>query len=110
MMINETLKMLRTINGVTGKQLAGDLGISASYLSEIETGRKIPALDLLEKYSVVFKVKLSTLILFTEEMQSNQTKESPKTRTRDLLFRFMKFLDDIETGDENDENSQAVSN
>ena len=94
---------------MTGKDLAVNLGISASYLSEIENGRKAPALDLLEKYSDVFKVKLSTLILFTEELQSHQSKASPKIKTRDMLFRFMKFLDKRnETGEANDENSPTI--
>lgn len=108
-MINETLKMLRTINGVTGKELSTELGISASYLSEIENGKKAPPFDLLERYAKYFKVKLSTLVLFAEEQEDNQVKVSAKTKTRDTLFRFMKFLDKIETGDTNDESSPSVS-
>ena len=97
MMINETLKMLRTINGMTGKELADRLIISTSYLSEIENGRKAPSLELLEKYSAIFDVRLSTLILFTEEMQ-DENKASVKMKTRDKLFQFMKFLEQYGAG------------
>lgn len=102
MMINETLKMLRTVNGMTGKELADHLGISTSYLSEIENGRKAPSLELLEKFSDIFDVRLSTLILFTEEMQSENI-STAKIKTRDKLFHFMKFLEQYGAGLDNDE-------
>lgn len=96
MMINETLRMLRTINGLTGKELANNLDISTSYLSEMENGKKMPSLDLLQKYSGLFEIKLSTLILFTEQIGSETDGSSPRARTKDMLFRFMKFLDGAE--------------
>ena len=112
MMINETLKMLRSIYGMTGRELAQYLEISASYLSEIENGKKAPAFNLLEKYSDVFDLKLSTLILFTEEQNSIVHEATAKTKTRDLLFRFMKFIDNrVTSGDcnENEQDSNSVS-
>lgn len=102
MMINETLRLLRTINGVTGKELAANLGISTSYLSEIENGKKIPGLDLLEKYSTAFKVKLSTIILFSEEIQIDKSKSPVKMQKRDMLFRFVKFIENAEASDMDD--------
>ena len=96
MMISETLKMLRIINGMTGKDLSKNLGISASYLSEIENGKKDPAMYLLEKYSDMFEIKLSSLLLFIEELQADQAKKSSKIKTKDMFFRFMWFLDSID--------------
>ena len=101
MVINETLRMLRTINGVTGKELAGQLGISTSYLSEMENGKKMPPFDMLQTYASIFQVKLSTLVLFMEQEGDNQTsKITTRTKTKDTLFRFMKFLDSMEQPDE----------
>ena len=104
-MIHKTLKMLRIINGMAGKDCAIALGISKSYLSEIENGKKLPPLELLEKYTVIFDVRLSTLILFIEklyneqvikELLSDHVKESQEIRTMDMIFRFMRFLENIE--------------
>jgi transcriptional regulator with XRE-family HTH domain len=101
MMINETIRMLRTINGVTGRELADNLGISTSYLSEIENGKKAPPYDLLGKYASFFDVKLSTLVLFTEQAEKSETgRTSAKSRTKETLFRFMRFLDSMEQSDE----------
>ena len=109
MKINETLKMLRSIYGLTGKELAKSLQISTSYLSEIENGKKSPSLDLLEKYSTVFDIKLSTLILFTEEQSNNNFYTTAKTKTRDTLFRFIKFLDSIQSTEARSENEQETN-
>ncbi len=50
-MIAEALRLLRTYHNTTQSQLAADLGISKSYLSEIESGKKRVTLDLFRQYS-----------------------------------------------------------
>lgn len=72
MNIGDTLKKLRMIYGFNAKEMSQQLSISASYLSEIENNRKTPTMDLLQKYSAVFDIKLSSLLLFSEEY-SNST-------------------------------------
>ena len=56
--------------------LADKLGISKSYLSEIEKGeKKKVTLDLLERYSQVFNIPLSSLLFFAEQVKDgNQEK------------------------------------
>ncbi|WP_289135562.1 helix-turn-helix domain-containing protein [uncultured Brevibacillus sp.] len=49
-MIGETLKKLRAIYGLTSAQMCEELGISTSYLSEIENQKKMPSLELLETF------------------------------------------------------------
>ena len=92
-MIGETLKMFRTIHGYKAKDLAVLLDISPSYLSEIEGGKKNPNLELLEKYSETFNVKLSTLFLFTEKISDDTFGKKAKLTIRDKLFSLMKFLE-----------------
>lgn len=69
------LKKLRTIYGYTAKDMSSHLGISPSYLSEIENNKKKPSLDLLEKYSKVFDIKVSSIIAmsenYNEDLQNN---------------------------------------
>ena len=93
-MIGEALKMFRNIHGYKAKELADLLEISPSYLSEIENGKKkSPSYELLEKYADVFDVKLSTLILFTEEYNQNKVTDKAKMGVRKALFNFLKRLD-----------------
>lgn len=66
-MIGDTLRRLRGIYGYSAREMSNQLGISSSYLSEIENGKKQPTLDLLEGYSEVFNIRLSSLLRFSED-------------------------------------------
>jgi transcriptional regulator with XRE-family HTH domain len=92
--IGEALKMFRTIHGYKAKELAGHLELSPSYLSEIENGKKSPSYELLERYAKVFDVKLSTLIIFTEDYSTNKHTGKAQNGVRKMLFNFMKRLDE----------------
>jgi len=96
-MIGEALKMFRNIHGYKAKELAELLEISPSYLSEIETGKKLPSYEILEKYSHVFDVKLSTLILFSEDYNENKLTDKAQNGVRKMLLNFMKRLDEEAT-------------
>lgn len=43
----------------TGEMLANDLGISRSYLGDIESGRTLPSPELITKLSEIFKISKS---------------------------------------------------
>ena len=47
-MIGDVLKRTRIIYGYKASEMSSELGISASYLSEIENNKKQPSLDLLQ--------------------------------------------------------------
>ena len=69
-MIGEVLKKTRFIYGISAIEMSYKLGISASYLSEIENGKKQPSLELLQKYADIYNIKLSSLILLSENYES----------------------------------------
>jgi transcriptional regulator with XRE-family HTH domain len=72
MMIAEALRLLRTYHKTSQSQLATDLGISKSYLSEVESGKKKVTLELLNQYSSHFNVPISSLFFFSEEMDRSR--------------------------------------
>ena len=67
-MLHRALKLLRTSHDFKQKELAQKLGISASHLSEIESGQKTPSLVLLERYGEVFEVPVSSILFLVENM------------------------------------------
>lgn len=77
--IGDVLKRTRAIFGYKANEMSATLGISPSYLSEIENNKKQPSLDLLKRYAEVFGIKLSSLILLSEEIEEIQ-KSSPKSK------------------------------
>ena len=68
-LVNESLRIIRLYWGKTQAELAEELGISQSYISEIEKSKREVTLDLLRKYGRVLKVPMSTLLLFAEEVE-----------------------------------------
>ena len=79
-MFGEALRLVRSFHQVNQSELAEALGISRSYLSEIESGKKVPSLDLLQRYAAHFSIPLSSLILFSENASAG-----PGSKTKAIL-------------------------
>lgn len=71
-MLNEALRLIRVFHDMSQSELSNELGISNSYLSEVESGKKQPTLDLLGKYSEVFDMPVSSLLLFSEQLDPSK--------------------------------------
>lgn len=94
-MLNRALKLLRTYHQLSQTDLAKKIEISNSYLCEIEKGIKSPNMDLLEKYAQVFKMPVSTILLFSEKIADPQ-KSSEKIRilAADKVLRLLEWIDE----------------
>lgn len=96
-MLNRALKLLRTYHQFKQVDLSTRLGISNSYLCEIETGTKTPSVDLLSKYSVIFKMPVSSIMLFSEKMSDDKTTgEQLRISAADKVLRLLEWLDERE--------------
>jgi transcriptional regulator with XRE-family HTH domain len=73
-MLNKALRLIRVFNDLSQKELAEKLRISKSLISEIESGKKNPTLELLSKYSSLFEIPISSIMFFSETLnQENKT-------------------------------------
>lgn len=99
-MINKALRMAREFHHMKQIELASQLGISTSYLSEIEAGKKPASVELLESYGRVFKVPPSTFLLFKEHLDGE---DDPRriAKARKMLQFFSWVLE------ESDDNGKA---
>lgn len=89
-MINDALRLLRLYLGLSQKELAAELELSQSMISEIEKGSKSVSMEVLEKYSNTFDVRMSNLLFFAEELDG----EPIKTRGKLLIAnKALKLLD-----------------
>jgi transcriptional regulator with XRE-family HTH domain len=94
-MLNRALKLLRTYHQLKQGELAKRLDIANSYLSEIETGVKTPSIDLLQKYAVVFKIPVSSIILFSEKIDDpKRTSEKLRVVAADKILRLLEWIDE----------------
>lgn len=85
-MIGEVLKRLRNIYGYKAVEISEKLGISTSYLSEIENGKKQPSLEHLKKYAELFGIKLSSLILLSESYEEAEKEGKGTTLIRNMMI------------------------
>jgi len=94
-MLNRALRLLRTYHQLTQIELAKRLGISNSYLSEIESGDKHPGLDLLNKYAEIFKMPASSILLFSESL-AGEGKRGRKLRVvaTEKILRLLEWLEE----------------
>jgi transcriptional regulator with XRE-family HTH domain len=76
--LGRVLKLIRMYHQLKQGELAEKLGISSSYLSEIETGKKDPSISLLGQYSKVFEIPISHIILLSEHV--DEGKEGSRIR------------------------------
>jgi len=75
-MLGKALKLMRSYYGISQTDLSENLGVSNSYLSEIESGKKQPSLDVLNKYSEYFEIPLSSILFFSENLDTPRPTDS----------------------------------
>ena len=96
-MIGDILKRTRAIYGYKASEMSELLQISKSYLSEIENNKKQPSLDLLKKYSDIYGMKLSSLILLSESYEEANNNNKSDKFIRNMLIKLIeKMTPDIE--------------
>ena len=70
-MLSEALRLIRVFHDMKQTELAQRLGISKSYLSEIESGKKPPRMDLIERYASEFGIPSSSILFFAEGLEAS---------------------------------------
>ncbi len=94
-MLNRALRLLRTYHQLTQVELAKRLGISNSYLSEIESGDKSPPIELLGKYSDIFKMPTSSILLLSESLDGEGARASKlRVGAADKILRLLEWLEE----------------
>ncbi|NBW07263.1 MAG: XRE family transcriptional regulator [Caulobacteraceae bacterium] len=93
-MISSALRLVRIYHNLTPAEAAVKLGISRSYLSELEKGSKTASIEVLNKYAVAFDMPVSSLMLFVENADA-----SPKGQgaQRFIAAKALKMLDWVAT-------------
>jgi len=101
-MISEALRLIRVFHDLKQQELASRLKLSNSYVSEIESGKKVPTIEVMQKYADEFDIPVSSILFFSESLQSL---DKGKRRNRDarkiVSDKILKFLQFIEQKTEN---------
>ena len=103
-LIGKVLRNLRQEGRYTQKQFADLLGISRSFLSELETGEKNPSVQLLHKISETFKIPPA--ILYLRAIDEDHIPEEHKEEILDKISSFAREMDEYFNISENLHNAK----
>lgn len=84
-MIGTALKRIRLIFDYSALEMSSMLDISRSYLSEIENNTKQPTMRILERYADVTGIKLSSIILLSEQYDEGSDETKVRLLTSKIL-------------------------
>lgn len=100
-MLNEALRLVRVYHDLSQSELSLDLGVSNSYISELEAGKKQPTLDMLSKYSERFDIPVSALLLFGEQLENPRPTEKIRKYAAKKLISLLQWIEDKNVGSGN---------
>jgi len=106
-MIGDVLKRTRTIYGYKATEMSSMLGISTSYLSEIENNKKQPSLELLEKYAKIYGIRLSSLILLSENFEEAEKNGKGAVIIRNMMMHLIEGMSKS-VGESDETTSQEI--
>lgn len=91
-MYHRALKLIREFHRLSQSEVAGKVGLSNSYISELEKGSKKPTVEVLEKYAKTFRIPVSSLVLFAEEVDHNRLSERTRVFAADKVLKMLEWL------------------
>ena len=94
-MINKTLRLIRQYHNLNQTQLASKLTISTSYLSELESGKKEPSIEVLQRYAAFFNVPLSSLVVFSETIDGTQSISKARAFVSKKMLKILEWFADL---------------
>lgn len=91
-MLPKALKLIRQYNKIKQKDMAFLLDISPSHLSEIESGKNTISIEILDKYSSIFELKTSQILLFSEQLENEKPfSKAIRVFVADKILRIMEW-------------------
>ncbi|MCH5500960.1 helix-turn-helix domain-containing protein [Pseudomonas syringae pv. syringae] len=93
MMLNQALRLIRTYHDLSQTELCKELGVSNSYLSEIESGKKQPTMELLTKYSDHFEIPLSSILFFSENIDAPKPTSKLRTSIAKKVINLLEWVE-----------------
>jgi transcriptional regulator with XRE-family HTH domain len=91
-LINDALRLARLYWGFSQSEIADEMGVSQSIISEIENYKKSPSFDMIERYSHALGIKTSSLVFFAEELVDSDLRIKGKTIFAKTALEFLEKI------------------
>lgn len=91
--LGNAIKLIRTARGISQRDLASELKISANYLSLIEGGKREPSLAFLNRLATELRVPIAMLFMFQGEPIPG-VESTDVDKLKELLLKLDRFVVD----------------
>lgn len=91
-MMDRALRLIRVYHDLNLSAASERVGLSKSYISEMERGHKKVTLEVLEKYSHAFELPVSSLMLFAEQMENEEFSEKARVHIAGKALRILEWI------------------
>jgi transcriptional regulator with XRE-family HTH domain len=91
-MIGDALRLIRTFHDMKQGELGEALGLSNSYISELERNNREPSLLVIHKYAEYFDVPASSILFFAESIGDSKPHSKAKHMVSKKILSIMEFL------------------
>lgn len=94
-MLNDALRLVRVYHDLSLGEASKKVGLSKSYVSEIENGRKKVTMEVLEKYATAFDLPMSSLMLFAERKSDGTPVSARRAFVADKAVKMLDWIASI---------------
>ena len=91
-MLNRALRLIRVYHDLSQVEAAERVGLSKSYVSELEKGHKKVSMEVLEKYSEAFSISLSSLMIFAERADDSGRQDATRVFVADKALKMLDWI------------------
>lgn len=92
-MLSEAFRLIRVFHDMKQQELADELGLSKSYVSELESGKKVPSMDVIQKYSDRFGIPPSSIMFFAENLENPSKAAKTRSAIASKVLQFLQFIE-----------------
>lgn len=100
--MRKALRLIRIYHDMTQSDAAKATGLSKSYISDLESGKKDVTLRVLERYSDTFEIPVSSLALIAEKAESGALSERTRVYFADKALKVLDWIADSDGLDDLD--------
>lgn len=92
-MLAEALRLIRVFHDMKQQEMADRLALSKSYVSELENGKKVPSMEVIQRYSDAFGIPVSSILLFSEGLENSSNANRTKSAIAERAILFLKLIE-----------------
>lgn len=89
--MNNALRLAREFHNLNQSRAAEKLGVSQSFLCEIESGKKTPSLETLQKYAEAFSLPTSAFLRFLESVDENDARPQFEKKVTNKILKMTQW-------------------